>query len=212
MYAIAMQVHAAVKILIYLLSLVSLNFLSVKALILFCFFSVLIAFFVEEGGFVRRCLRLRWLFISIVLIHAFTVPGVYISLFDIASVTQEGVIQGLIRVAYLLIAVACLCIVFAGVSSVDLVSGLYILLKPLLWLRVDVNRLVVRLTLSLHYVEQLTLTTQTKIMSFDMFQSLASVKSDESCLDFLLHPQSLSKFDVCILCLSVVAFLLVIVF
>lgn len=212
MYSTAMQIHAAVKIFIYFLCLVSLSFLSVNALIFFCLMSVLFAILIDKGRFVQRCLRLRWLFISIVLIYAFTVPGEYINLLDVADITKEGVIHGFIRVAYLLIAISCLCVIFANASPIDLVSGLYLLLKPLLWLGVDVNRLVIRLMLSLHYVEQLTLTKQTKTMPFDMFHSLASVEYDGSPFDFSLNHQSLSKLDVSLACLSLAVLMLVIVF
>jgi energy-coupling factor transport system permease protein len=98
---------------------------------------------------------MRWLFISLLIIYAFTTPGEYIpELLAYASPTYEGCVLGLLQITKLLIALASLSLLFASSSKQDLIAGLYILLAPLKLFGLNVERFSARLLLTLDYVEE----------------------------------------------------------
>jgi energy-coupling factor transport system permease protein len=162
-----MHIHALVKIILYLSTLILLSGLSGSWLVASCFISLLLAVYFEGARFTSRLVKLRWLLFSIVMVYAFSTPGEYLRLFDHMdlAMTKEGLSSGLAQALRLLTAIACLSILLVHCSIYQLVGGLKKLLAPLTYIGFNVNCFVVRLLLTLHYVDEVTSTTK-KTMRF----------------------------------------------
>jgi hypothetical protein len=102
----------------------------------------------------RLVRRTRWLLLVLLLTYAYAVPGtpVWIGL-GWASPAFEGLQQGGMRVARLVLLLAALAALLATTSRPRLIYGLYVLALPLTWLGFDRRAFAVRLGLTLDYVE-----------------------------------------------------------
>lgn len=98
--------------------------------------------------------RARWLLLSLWLILAYHTPGE--ALFDSAWMpTWEGSAEASLHAARLVAMLGCLAWLFARLGRDELVSGLWGLLRPLRALRIDSERLVVRLALVLENLQEI---------------------------------------------------------
>lgn len=103
--------------------------------------------------FVRLAWKARWLWLVLIILYAWTVPGTLLWPSD-SSPTREGLQTGLIRVARLLLLLAALARLLSELSPRQLAGGIYLLSKPLGWLGLDRRALAVRLALTLEHLEQ----------------------------------------------------------
>ena len=148
--------HPVVKILYFVLTLLLVSFLSPLLLWIFCALLVICAVKLNFKKFLRVTKRTKWLFISILIIYAFTTPGEYIQQFPANfAPTYEGCKLGLLQVATLLIALAALNLLYATSAVESLMAGLYVLLSPLKLFGLNIERFTARLMLTLDYVEEL---------------------------------------------------------
>lgn len=98
--------------------------------------------------------RTRWILLSLLLIYAYTTPGVALfSALGVASPTYEGLSDGLQQLGRLLCVLSGLAILLASLSSAQLISGIYALVYPLCWIGLSRERIAVRLALTLRYAE-----------------------------------------------------------
>jgi len=156
--------HPFVKILCFVLILLLTNTLRDQWLIALCTGLCLMATWSNKRNFLRVVRRMRWLFISLLIIYAFTTPGEYIpELLAYASPTYEGCVLGLLQITKLLIALASLSLLFASSLKQDLIVGLYMLLTPLKLFGLNVERFSARLMLTLDYVEEFAVDTNHKL-------------------------------------------------
>lgn len=156
--------HPFVKILCFVLILLLTNTLRDQWLIALCAGLCLMAVCSNKRNFLRVVRRMRWLFVSLLIIYAFTTPGEYIpELLAYASPTYEGCVLGLLQITKLLIALASLSLLFASSSKQDLIAGLYMLLTPLKLFGLNTERFSARLMLTLDYVEEFAVDTNHKV-------------------------------------------------
>ena len=164
--------HPFVKILCFVLILLLTNTLRDQWLIALCAGLCLMAVWSNKRNFLRVVRRMRWLFISLLIIYAFTTPGEYIpELLAYASPTYEGCVLGLLQITKLLIALASLSLLFASSSKQDLIAGLYMLLTPLKLFGLNPERFSARLMLTLDYVEEFAVDTNHK-MTFNRLDAI----------------------------------------
>ena len=164
--------HPFVKILCFVLILLLTNTLRDQWLIALCAGLCLMAVWSNKRNFLRVVRRMRWLFISLLNIYAFTTPGEYIpELLAYASPTYEGCVLGLLQITKLLIALASLSLLFASSSKQDLIAGLYMLLTPLKLFGLNGERFSARLMLTLDYVEEFAVDTNHK-MTFNRLDAI----------------------------------------
>lgn len=164
--------HPFVKILCFVLILLLTNTLRDQWLIALCAGLCLMAVWSNKRNFLRVVRRMRWLFISLLIIYAFTTPGEYIpELLAYASPTYEGCVLGLLQITKLLIALASLSLLFASSSKQDLIAGLYMLLTPLKLFGLNVEHFSARLMLTLDYVEEFAVDTNHK-MTFNRLDAI----------------------------------------
>ena len=115
--------------------------------------------------FRRYIRRSRWLLLSLLLIYAYTTPGSLLwPALGSFSPSWQGLQYGLLRSARLLLMLASLAILMTCLGRQQLLSGLYQLLFPLKHLGIQVERLAVRLWLTLDYAE--TALADTRAASF----------------------------------------------
>ena len=105
-----------------------------------------------HGGllFLRLLRRVRWILISLLSIYAFETPGD--ALFSHGP-TWEGLASGGLQAWRIVLTIALLAILQASTSREMMLSGIHTLLTPLRrW--INVERIAVRLLLTLHYAEE----------------------------------------------------------
>jgi len=96
-------------------------------------------------GYVRRA---RWLLLTLWLILAYNTPGEAFR--DLAwAPTYEGIAEANLQAARLVAMLACLAWLFARLGREGMVGGLWGLLQPFRQAGLDIERLVVRLSLVL---------------------------------------------------------------
>jgi energy-coupling factor transporter transmembrane protein EcfT len=103
----------------------------------------------------RLLRRTRWLLVVLLLTYAYALPGDALwPRLGWASPVIEGLQQGTLRIARLVLMLAGLAVLLATTSRPRLIYGLYSLARPLTWFGFDRRAFAVRLGLTLDYVEQ----------------------------------------------------------
>lgn len=95
-------------------------------------------------GIFRRLWRMRWLWLGIVLVYGLSQPLIVLSL---------GWWDGMIQAARIMALVLAYAVLLGRASTDQLLSGMYALLSPLRHAGVPVRQLVLRLGLTIAYVE-----------------------------------------------------------
>ncbi|MGD8546348.1 MAG: hypothetical protein PVG50_00245 [Thiohalophilus sp.] len=99
--------------------------------------------------------RLRWLLLSVLVIYGWFSPGELLQwpLPEYLLPSRQGLELGLLRVLILVLILLAAGILLTTTSRDQLIAALFWLLTPLRALHVPVERVAVRLALTLHYVE-----------------------------------------------------------
>jgi len=164
--------HPLVKILYFVLILSLMSFLSNLLLHLLFIVVCVFAMSLQLRSFVRVVMRMRWLFISILIIYGFGTPGELIPHIPLDfSPTFDGLQLGLLHIEKITIALATLNILFITGSKQALILGLYMLLSPLKYVGLNIEKFAVRLFLTLEYVEDFA-TQRHKPFNLNQFDHL----------------------------------------
>jgi len=107
--------------------------------------------------------RLRWLFLSILVVYLFFTPGILLFPDVLWGPTQEGLLQGLLRVAVLVLIVAAVNVLIGSTEQSEFLSAVSWCLQPLSWLGLSHERLAVRISLTLTTVGVLRTACQHEI-------------------------------------------------
>jgi energy-coupling factor transport system permease protein len=157
----------------------------------------LLVLLVQSQKFTLRFFRLKWLFLSVFLVYAFGTPGEYISNLSWAFLpTKEGIYLGLMQIAKLLIALSLLGLLIDRTAPKDLMLGLYKILSPLQLLKVDLRRFVVRLMLTLEYVDQFTIINVRAKNFVDIFNHIRQENQLDDMQSIALINQPFHLIDV----------------
>jgi len=102
--------------------------------------------------FFKLLRRIRWILLSLMAIYALETPGK--CLFPaMGGPTFEGIVSGGTQAWRIVLTIALLAFLQGSTSREEMLSGIYTLLLPLKrWF--DVERIAVRLLLTLHYAEE----------------------------------------------------------
>lgn len=98
--------------------------------------------------------RLKWLFIAVLGIYAWTTPGIYVWPIWF-SPTVAGLASGFEQCVRLLIVVASLQIMLTYLDKNDIVSGLYYMMRPFELFGLNAKSLALRLALTINDAEWL---------------------------------------------------------
>ncbi len=189
--------HPSIKILIYFTVLLTMGLMTQQFFLVFFSVAIALVFILQKQKFLSRCLRLRWLFLSIFIVCAFGTPGEYISnlAWDYLP-TKEGIYSGFMQVAKLLLALSLLGILFHQTKPAVLMLGLHTLLHPLNWLKIDASRFIARLMLTLEYVDQFTLVTLNRKNFLDLFNQVQQENASQGFQNIHLSAMSFKYVDV----------------
>jgi hypothetical protein len=104
------------------------------------------------GRWLAYVRRARWLLLTLWLILAYNTPGEAWQDWAWAP-TDEGIAEASLQAARLLVMLACLAWLFVNVGRDGMVGGLWCLLRPFRTVGLDIERLVVRLSLVLENLQ-----------------------------------------------------------
>jgi len=174
----------------------------VKASLLLVLALLLTAIVLSKHRNYLMLLRMRWLFLSILLVYAFSTPGELVPLFPLSfAPTYDGLLQGAAQLARLLIALAMLNLLLHDSTKQDLIAGLYLCLLPFQYLGLNVSRFAARLMLTLHYVETIAEQKNQKL-SFAALHQALDQHPDAAISSLSLNCQRLSHLDKIILLIA----------
>ena len=198
--------HPFVKIACFFFLLLLLQYLSPSSIAVLCGLVCLLAAVLNLPHFSQLIKRMRWLFLSLLLVYAYATPGEYLAFLPLnVAPSFEGLHLGLVQIAKLLIAVASLSALFASASKSQLMAGLWTLLSPLRLVGLNVERFTVRMLLTLHYVEQMTVQAKLKL-DFSQLDKLALAPDEPVATPPLILAQpAFTWFDKAMLSLMLLA-------
>lgn len=106
----------------------------------------------HPGDAIRMLRRLRWLFISILIVYLFFTPGQLLWAAVPWGPTVEGLLHGMLRVGVLVLLVAAINWVIGSTEQSEFLSAVLWCLRPLALLGLPHERLAVRISLTLESV------------------------------------------------------------
>lgn len=198
--------HPFVKIACFFFLLLLLQYLSPSTIAVLCGLICLLAAVLNLPHFSQLIKRMRWLFVSLLLVYGYATPGEYLAFLPLnVAPSYEGLRMGLMQIAKLLIAVASLSALFASASKSQLMDGLWTLLAPLRLMGLNVERFTVRMLLTLHYVEQMAVQPKLKL-DFSQLDKLALAPDEPGAtLPLILAQPAFTWFDKAMLSLMLLA-------
>ena len=146
--------HPAIQILVWITLAISAQALSAPGLL-----AMTVALFVAAAKLNSRQLyslirRTRWILFSLLLIYAYTTPGVaLLAGLGRYSPTLEGLSDGLMQLGRLLSMLSGLAILLSLLTESQFICGIHALAYPLNWFGGSRERVAVRLALTLQYAE-----------------------------------------------------------
>ncbi len=129
--------------------------------------------------------RMRWLFLSIILVYAVTTPGEYVGWLPLEfGMTYEGVQGGFLQSMRLATMLGAIALLTSATPKNELIAGFYCLLKPLKVFGLKPERFAARLSLTLQYLEEAqflekkrqTQNLRTLLKEIDISDAVMSVK------------------------------------
>ncbi len=148
--------HPLKKILCFILVLLLISVLDHLMLFSLMMLSFVMVLGLKVTSFLHAVRRMRWLLLSILIIYAFGTPGELIPAFSVNfAPTYEGLQSGFVQIEKLLIALAALSLLLTSSPREQMMLGLYMLLLPLKFAGLNIERFAARLMLTLNYVEEL---------------------------------------------------------
>lgn len=201
--------NVAIKICLYLALLIMMSHLPSSIFLLVCILTFFVAILLEQAQFLQRCIKLQWLFISIFFVYAITTPGEYLVINgEMLGVTKEGVSMAFMQIAKIIMAIACLRILFYRTSINQLIGGLSQLLYPLQIIGFNVECFAVRLFLTLHYVDNFTLTSKRKAGFIDVYHQIISPSSDIQLNVITFEKEPFTKIDLLFMSMIILAMMI----
>lgn len=144
--------HPSCALIIWLAAVIGVQFVGYAAMLLLVAGALLLtpALLRRWWAYIRRA---RWLLLTLWLILAYNTPGE--ALHDMAwAPTFEGMAEANLQAARLVAMLACLAWLFLRLGHEGMIAGLWGLLQPVRALGLDVERVVVRLSLVLENLQE----------------------------------------------------------
>ncbi len=171
--------HPAVKIVLFIYLAICIPYLKFPALLGLAFVLVLALIKFRVRSFISMMSRMRWLFLSMWIIYAYTTPGEYLSHLPIElAPSYEGLRDGCYQIARISLVLAGIAILMATSTRETLMVGIYMLISPLRALSLSPERFTARLYLTLQYVEIVKKQSATKNKESSWQESFKAYLSD----------------------------------
>lgn len=170
--------HAAIKIISFLVFGAAVSTGNGQVLLAGMLLVAPLYFFAEDAhlhGAFNMLKRLKWLFVSILVVYLFFTPGQLLVPGLLWGPTLEGLMQGLLRIAALVLLVVAVNLLIAGTQQEEFLSAILWCLRPLSIFGISHERMAIRITLTLDAVSQVR-------EKFKEDSSAANVEPDSSRL------------------------------
>lgn len=149
-----LKFHPAAQIVTWCVLVAALQVMAPGTLLIAAGSALVCAYAMSRLKFIQLVRSTRWVMLSLFAIYAYSTPGQpLVEALGMASPSREGLSDGLVQLARLLVALAGLAILLERLHRQQLIAGLYTLFLPLQWLGISRERIAVRLALTLHYAE-----------------------------------------------------------
>lgn len=149
------SLHPASQILIWLAFALCIPWLRLVDLAVIALLASVPQLLIHSAALPRLLRRTRYLLLSLMLVYAFAMPGeALLPAWGGYSPSQEGLLAGAQQALRLLALLVTLAWLLGALPGERVLAGLYLLLQPLARLGVNVDRIAVRVWLTLHYAEQ----------------------------------------------------------
>ncbi len=150
----AKSIHPAVQIILWGVLVAVMQRLTLIPLLLMSAVLLTLGAYLSGSKLLQLLRRTRWIMLSLMLIYAYSTPGTpFIESLGSWGPIREGLLDGVMQLLRLLSALASLAILLDHLHRQALISGLYSLFAPLVWLGMSRERCAIRLALTLHYAE-----------------------------------------------------------
>lgn len=149
--------HAAIKIISFLVFGAAVSTSNGQVLLAGMMLVVPSYFFTERAhlhGAFAMLKRLKWLFISILVVYLFFTPGQLLLADILWGPTVEGLLQGLQRIVALVLLVAAVNLLIASTEQEEFLAAVLWCLRPLSILGLSHERMAIRITLTLEAVSR----------------------------------------------------------
>jgi energy-coupling factor transporter transmembrane protein EcfT len=153
-----LTLHPATRLAAWIMLAAILPWLSPPALVSLAAVIVPACFWFRDVAWRRYLRRSSVLLLSMLLIYGLATPGHAMIPAWAAAPTYEGVEAGLLQVSRLVLLLLTLAMLLARMSPPQLLAGLYTLLRPLQALGLPIERLALRMWLTLHYADSVPAT------------------------------------------------------
>ena len=148
------MLHPTTRLLAWIAFAVAVPWLDIDALLVASAMIVVLVLFSGAADCWRLIRRTRVLLATLIVLYTFTTPGApLIASWNQWDPTYEGFRAGGLQAWRLLLMIAALAVLLARMQRESLLGGIYVLLLPLRAIGVPVDRIAVRLWLTLHYAE-----------------------------------------------------------
>lgn len=202
------SMHPFVKILLFMTVLALLGIINAQLLSVMLAILLVMIVLLKHRNYWHILLRLRWLFLSILIIYAFGTPGELLPYFPVQfAPSYEGVSLGIIQLERLLIALAALHLLLTASPRQEMMLGLYWLLLPLKYLGLNVERFAARLMLTLHYVESFAESTKHKL-NFDALDDADTNMTETAMSEVHIQQRSFRWLDKIVIAAIIVLMLM----
>ncbi len=167
-----------------------------------------LAMLVKNSQFLRILKRMRWLWLSLLLIYALSTPGEYMMNFPGPfKPTFEGFNAGVMQAARLCAAVACLHLLVLTSKKEELLAALYYLLLPLKLFGLKVERFAARLYLTLEYAEEIATQSKVNVHFLQLLHQPMDINNEKPVEIQQLQLKWSDKFAILILLTTVLSML-----
>jgi energy-coupling factor transport system permease protein len=149
-----LKINVITQLLCFFAIALLINFLSIIQIALLGVVIVICFLLLKSQDFFRLFFRLKWIYLSMLLIFAFNTPGEHVLAWPFEfSPTYEGLQTGILQVFRIVIMLAIVSLLLANNSKQMIISGFYYFLYPLKVFGLNIERFAARLWLTMHYVE-----------------------------------------------------------
>jgi len=164
-----------------------LNQLNLILLIMFMLLILAILIWCKNHTYFRLLKRLKWVFIATILVFIFNTPGEHVAGWPFSiSPSYEGLIAACSQLLRLALILAMISHILETNTRERLIAGLYCLLQPLQFFKLDVRRFAARLWLTLYYVDiaqNQPKPSQNKLYKVGLFDQFEGITSKQSILN-----------------------------
>ncbi|MDH5407570.1 MAG: energy-coupling factor transporter transmembrane protein EcfT [Gammaproteobacteria bacterium] len=172
--------HPVIRVSVFLIFAISIAHADTAQLIIAAAVLIVLYSFtprIDWSRLFKFLLRLRWFYISIILLYGFLTPGQAL-LSSLPDLSIEGLLAGGLQVLCLMMMIFALLVLVSNQSKSQMLGALYWWLYPVKLIRLSREKLALRIMLTMQAVERLQdkiYDYQSKQESTNKFQRLVNV-------------------------------------